>query len=85
MSTTPALIVPPEQPQAVKVPAMVKKSPLKSEPAVEKTYVPLKFVLLKPPVGGGAALFVLLQPINTASVARTDIRTNRFRNDIATP
>jgi hypothetical protein len=69
MTTLPALIVPPAQPQAVKEPTMVKKSPPASVPEVEKTYVPLKFVLLNPPVGGGAALFVLLQPINTASAA----------------
>jgi hypothetical protein len=37
MTTLPALIVPLVQPQAVKVPSMVKKSPPASEPEVEKT------------------------------------------------
>jgi hypothetical protein len=38
ITTLPALIVPPVQPQAVKVPTMVNKSPLTASwPEVEKT------------------------------------------------
>jgi hypothetical protein len=52
---------------------------------MENVYVPLKSVLLKAPLGGGTALFVLPQP---ASAARPESRmgkTRRLRNDMTSP
>lgn len=85
-STVPPEIVPCAQPHAVRVPAMVKML-LASDPATENVYVPLKFVLLKPPDGGGVALLELLpQPAKNARDSRAITgRTNRLRNDITSP
>src|SRR5271157_3351271 len=84
MSTVPPLI--PRLPLGCKVPAMVRKSPFTSYPAVEKTYVPLKLLAAKAPVGGGVPLLELLpQPARKKRVERARSRMVALRTDITSP
>jgi hypothetical protein len=56
-------------------------------PSVEKTYVPLKLLFVKPPVGGGVALLELL-PQATRNASDTAARigsATRLQNDIDNP
>src|SRR5260221_2513169 len=82
-SKTPPVM--PPLPSAVSVPVISTGKAFKSEPITEKTYVPLKLLFLKPPVGGGTTLVLLLQPARTASAERTMGRTRRLHNDINIP
>src|SRR5579864_1739016 len=87
-SITPPVLLMLPLPSETKVPTMVTKLPDTSVPVAENTYVPLRLLLLKLPLGGGVTtglLFPLPQPARTASDERITGRMRRVRSDMTSP
>ena len=84
----PAERVPALQPQAVNDPAIAKR-PFTLAPETENVYVPLKLLLVKPPLGGGVGMTGLPPPppqaVNTARAEREKSRKILLRKDINIP
>ena len=84
----PAEIVPELHPHAVNDPAITKR-PFTLAPEMENVYVPLKFALLKPPLGGGVGITGVPPPppqaVKRARDESEKSRKMRLRKDIPSP
>src|SRR5258708_6765213 len=87
MSRVPPVIPPP--PFAVRVPTIAKVAPALSVPETEKTYVPLKLLLLKAPLADATGLVMVApfppQATKNESALIATSRTSVWRKDITSP